>query len=253
MKKLFGKPKIKKDGSEGKTIVVPSVEELQTDQAHRSLWIHYSARDAKATFDLYHALKDKLSHRKESICYMDDALKSSYPGLNTLWDFYTHVWRPFGELLTDMEDEGFYVNKDHLKKSQEQAEKDRKEASDRFQAWAKHAIVGGEYLNPASDAQIRMMLFAGLHNRKKNEVVESFRIVKVRIFLLVVSKRRFAGPESRACQTQRRREERKGTQKDDGHQSAQSVERRKIPIETQNLDSFWMAGCKWCGSEIAGW
>ena len=29
----------------------------------------------------------------------------------TLWDFYQQYWLPFGELLTDMEREGFLVDR----------------------------------------------------------------------------------------------------------------------------------------------
>lgn len=36
---------------------LPSMEQLQTDEATRARWIFYSALDAKATWELYNALK----------------------------------------------------------------------------------------------------------------------------------------------------------------------------------------------------
>ena len=59
MKTIFGKKKIKKDGSEGKVVTIPSVEELQTEE--RELWICYSALDSISTLRLYESLKTKLS------------------------------------------------------------------------------------------------------------------------------------------------------------------------------------------------
>ena len=47
MKNRFGKNYVKKDGTNGKAIVVPPVLELQTAAATRDKWIQYSALDAK--------------------------------------------------------------------------------------------------------------------------------------------------------------------------------------------------------------
>ena len=46
MKQLFGRPKIKKDGTEGKEIVVPEPGELQTSLETRESWIKYSVDDS---------------------------------------------------------------------------------------------------------------------------------------------------------------------------------------------------------------
>ena len=43
MKKVFGKPKMKKDGTPGKTLILPSVDEIQEDEEQRVTWIEYSA------------------------------------------------------------------------------------------------------------------------------------------------------------------------------------------------------------------
>ena len=52
MKKVFGKKHIKKDGTEGKLTVLPGVLELQRGEETRNAWIHYSALDAKSTWEV---------------------------------------------------------------------------------------------------------------------------------------------------------------------------------------------------------
>lgn len=49
MKSIFGYKKMRKDGTEGKAIVMDPVERLQLDDRTRNMWIHYSARDAKVS------------------------------------------------------------------------------------------------------------------------------------------------------------------------------------------------------------
>ena len=80
---------------------------LQTsdDAVTRWKWVDYSAFDAKATWDLYHSLREKLS---STDCYVDPELRAGITGCAqaawyTQWDLYQDVVRPFGELLTDLE------------------------------------------------------------------------------------------------------------------------------------------------------
>lgn len=47
MKELFGIPKLKKDGSLGKTLFLPTIDEIQTKEETRPKWIQYSTRDVK--------------------------------------------------------------------------------------------------------------------------------------------------------------------------------------------------------------
>ena len=166
MKKIFGKYKEKRDGTLGRTVIVPPIEVLQLDEELRPRWIYYSARDAKATYDLYHKLKSELEDPIKFRCVMDPSVSVCYPQMKTLWDFYCLVWRPFGKLLTDMEDVGFYVNTEHLKEAQVRAEIDQEKAMGRFRSWAKSRVEGAIHMNPSSDAQIRTLLFAGTHRRR---------------------------------------------------------------------------------------
>lgn len=57
IKELFGERKVKRDGTEGKTVELPPVHELHTDRAKLPSWIDYSALDAQATWALREALK----------------------------------------------------------------------------------------------------------------------------------------------------------------------------------------------------
>ena len=50
MKEIFGTPKIRKDGTPGKEIIVPNCLELQTNPKFRSDFIKYSCYDAEGTW-----------------------------------------------------------------------------------------------------------------------------------------------------------------------------------------------------------
>lgn len=53
MKELFARPVPRKDGSDGKTKVLPPMEVIQNDPGSRPLWIKYAAGDALSTWQLY--------------------------------------------------------------------------------------------------------------------------------------------------------------------------------------------------------
>jgi hypothetical protein len=86
---------------------------------HQSLDGHrYSALDAKATYDLAIALRKEL----EGMSCMPDGALGMDPDIAeaigvaqlpdyTMWDLYLDYWQPFGRLLTDMEAEGFNVDR----------------------------------------------------------------------------------------------------------------------------------------------
>ncbi|KAK9209639.1 hypothetical protein WN944_002006 [Citrus x changshan-huyou] len=61
MKDIFGRRKLKKDGSAGKISTIAPVEELQIEE--RELWISYSAFDSINTLKLYKSLKKKKTFR----------------------------------------------------------------------------------------------------------------------------------------------------------------------------------------------
>lgn len=154
MKTIFGKKKLKKDGTEGKIITIAPVEVLQRED--RKPWISYSALDSISTLKLYESMKKKLLARE---WFLDGARKGS------MFDFYQKYWRPFGELLVKMETEGMLVDRAYLSKVEKVAKAEKKVAVDRFRNWASKHCPDAWYMNVGSDTQLRQLLFGGISNR----------------------------------------------------------------------------------------
>lgn len=148
MKSIFGKKKLKKDGTEGKMITLPPVDVLQREE--RQSWIRYSALDAMNTLKLFNCLKEKLMH----VSWSDN---DSQEG--TMYGFYEKYWRPFGVLLVKMESEGILVDKVHLSKMEKLAVGDKQIVADKFRQWASKYCHDAKYMNVGSDTQIRQLLF----------------------------------------------------------------------------------------------
>lgn len=171
MKTIFGKKKLKKDGSEGKLITIAPVEELQREE--RISWISYSASDAINTLELYDSLKGKLS----SISWNVNGNRC--PGEH-MFNFYEKHWRPFGELLVRMEAEGMLVDRKYLAEVEKIAKAEQEIAANRFRSWASKYCPDAKYMNVGSDAQLRQLFFAGCVNSKNgNESMPSERVFKV--------------------------------------------------------------------------
>ncbi|KAK9806725.1 hypothetical protein WJX72_000669 [[Myrmecia] bisecta] len=183
MKKIFGRAKLKKDGTPGKVIELPAIEVLQTDAMVRGDWINYSAYDAKATWELHQALVGKLGAMP---CVMDrdvDRTKTAKVdgSAYTMLDMYHEYWRPFGELLTDMEKSGMMVDREHLRAAEKKALADQAEARERFTTWAAAKVPDAAHMNICSGPQIRQLLFPGVPNGKdpKKGSVEMERQFKI--------------------------------------------------------------------------
>ncbi|XP_057856787.2 DNA polymerase I B, chloroplastic/mitochondrial isoform X2 [Cryptomeria japonica] len=155
MKILFGKRKIKKDGSEGKTISIAPVEELQ--KTERMPWICYSALDSISTWRLWKSLQKKL---KNTVWIFQGDSK------HTMYDFYEEYWRPFGELLVQMESRGMLVDRDYLSKMEEVAIVEQEKAASQFKSWAATYCPDAKYMNVGSGTQVRQLLFGGSPNKK---------------------------------------------------------------------------------------
>ncbi|CAI0437155.1 unnamed protein product [Linum tenue] len=158
MKTVFGKKKLKKDGSEGKTTIIASVEELQRED--RECWICYSALDAISTLQLYESLKKQLSQR-EWKCY-----GRPFASRKSMFDFYQEYWRPFGELLVKMETEGMLVDRPYLAEIEKVAKAEQEIAGKRFRHWASKYCPDAQDMNVGSDTQLRQLFFGGAANRK---------------------------------------------------------------------------------------
>ena len=170
MKKIFGRKNIKKDGTEGKLIILPPIEELQSSPDTRWDWVNYSAYDAKATWDLHEALVLKLMNiytTPDPDVYR--AYQDSNIEIKTLWDIYCHIWRPFGNLLTDLEAVGVAVDVNHLAEAEEVAIKEEAESKAIFREWAASKVPDARYMNVGSSSQVVQLLFGGAKNRNKDK------------------------------------------------------------------------------------
>lgn len=160
MKTIFGRKKMKKDGTEGKLIFIPPVEELQREE--RKPWVSYSALDSICTLKLYESLKNKLSDmpwERDGEMIPDQ----------TMFNFYEEYWKPFGELLVRMETEGMLVDRTYLAEIEKLAKVEQEVAGNRFRNWASKYCSDAKYMNIGSDAQVRQLLFGGTCNSKNPE------------------------------------------------------------------------------------
>lgn len=112
MKTLFRSKKQLKGGEEGKSFVMPELTELHTDLKYLKNWITYSVLDAEVTY----YLRDTLHQ------YLETLPTISYTHKNPINDLYKdnfqvymNFWRPFGEILTDMEREGIKISREYLR------------------------------------------------------------------------------------------------------------------------------------------
>ncbi|XP_024033138.1 DNA polymerase I A, chloroplastic/mitochondrial isoform X2 [Citrus clementina] len=171
MKDIFGRRKLKKDGSAGKISTIAPVEELQREE--RELWISYSAFDSINTLKLYKSLKKKLL---EMSWKLDG---KPVPG-KSMFDFYQEYWQPFGEILVKMETEGMLVDREYLSEIEKVARAEQEAAVNRFRKWASKHCPDAKYMNVGSDTQLRQLLFGGKPNSKDDsESLPTERIFKV--------------------------------------------------------------------------
>ncbi|CAL9098054.1 unnamed protein product [Musa textilis] len=169
MKSIFGKKKLKKDGSEGKLIALAPIDVLQREE--RKLWVCYSALDSIRTYELFDNLKAKLL-----------GMQWSLDGVNrgTMYNFYEKYWRPFGSLLVQMESEGMLVNREYLSEMEKLAIAEKEIAADKFRKWASKYCPDAKYMNVGSNVQIRQLFFGGTLNRKdQNECLPDSKSFKV--------------------------------------------------------------------------
>ncbi|XP_047336760.1 DNA polymerase I A, chloroplastic/mitochondrial-like isoform X2 [Impatiens glandulifera] len=169
MKTLFGRKKMKKDGSEGKIVVIPPVEDLQRED--RKAWICYSALDSISTLELYYILRRELSCKEWKVNGVREG---------TMLDFYEKYWRPFGQLLVELETEGMLVDRAYLAKIEAIAIKEQQIAADMFRNWASKYCPDAKYMNVGSDSQLRQLFFGDAQNSKnQNEYGEKEKDFKV--------------------------------------------------------------------------
>ncbi len=152
MKDLFGRPELKKDGTEGKKIAIAPIEQLQRMPETRADFITYSAQDAVMTWKLHDLMRTKLR-------------AMNWAKGKSMLEFYNEYLVGFGEMLTDMERVGVPVAvENYLPEVEARALSDQAEHARRFMEWSERVCPGAARMNPASDAQKQALLFGGGKN-----------------------------------------------------------------------------------------
>jgi len=178
IKEIFGKYKLKKDGSPSKGLVVPPLDSIQRGEVGMDAlvdWIFYSTFDTRGTYEL----RDKLEEQLRGMPWVYEG-KRSLPGANqTIWDYYQNYWLPFGEVLTHMEREGIKIDVGHLAKMEELALGQCEQFQSSFKEWASEYCQDACYMNPNSDAQKQQLFFAPCKNGKSDELMPAERLFDI--------------------------------------------------------------------------
>jgi hypothetical protein len=168
---LFGVAKKKKDGEDSKILVLPPLMDLQMDPSTRPRWIEYSSRDALSTWQLFRHLEQQLKKRPW--------LVEDQPTGESLLSYYERYMRPFGEVLTDMERRGIFIDTEHhLKEAEARARAERRRMENIFLSWVSTHCTDAKYLNTASTAQMMQFFFGTYENKRLTEDTKVFKIEK---------------------------------------------------------------------------
>jgi DNA polymerase I len=166
MKSLFQFKKTLANGDEGKSFIMPDIEQLHTNSKFVHNWVTYSVLDAEVTYylrDMFQLLLQSLPTKTYThINPVGDKFKNNY-------DLYLNFWRPFGELMTDMERNGIKIDVEYLRKIQESAESDIKQAEQNFIRWVRSIQPEALEFNPGSTAQMQQLLFGPCKRRLSKE------------------------------------------------------------------------------------
>jgi len=172
IKETFGFYKQLKDGTEGKILMFPDIEEMHTDERHVQSWVDYSTFDAEITYFL-----------RETLSYQLCQLKTGEEDMLDMSGLYSKYWLPFGELLTDMERIGFKIDLDYLKQIELMAKRDQIEYEQNFMQWVHSIQEDAQEFNPSSVQQLQQLLFAPFNKKKSDQTPEGeFEFAQVREF-----------------------------------------------------------------------
>ena len=104
IKNTFAFYKKLKSGEDGKILQFPDIEDLHTNEKYIKKWVEYATFDAEITYFLREPLAKILSQLEIP----------NYENMNNLYQLYCKYWLPFGEILTEMEREGFKIDLHYL-------------------------------------------------------------------------------------------------------------------------------------------
>ncbi|EKX35753.1 hypothetical protein GUITHDRAFT_79451 [Guillardia theta CCMP2712] len=151
MKEVFSVRKLKKDGTPGKVLILRDSCSIQTDDDPKIFrkWVHYSTYDSLCTWYLYYKLRKEL----EEMSWSPDLLLC-------MFQFYERFWKPFGEILTDIERTGIFIDRDYLRQQAAAAERDKEEKLAGFRRWVGKLCPDGIYMNTRSNLHKKHLLFS---------------------------------------------------------------------------------------------
>jgi DNA polymerase-1 len=112
MKTLFQYKKTLRTGEEGRSWVMPEIEELHTDPKFIKDWITYSVLDAEVTFYLRDIMQMLLKSLPTETKTHKNPVFNKY---KNNYELYLNYWRPFGELMTEMERTGIKIDLNFLR------------------------------------------------------------------------------------------------------------------------------------------
>ena len=86
-----------------------------------------------------------------------------------LWNVYEAIWRPFGELLVEMESNGFHIDSEYLSGLETESTTQKQEYLDEFVKWAEDVTddPNVRYMNHQSRVQLGYLFFGD----EKDEVI----------------------------------------------------------------------------------
>eukprot|EP00019_Armaparvus_languidus_P011797 CAMPEP_0168581840 /NCGR_PEP_ID=MMETSP0420-20121227/1645_1 /TAXON_ID=498008 /ORGANISM="Pessonella sp." /LENGTH=584 /DNA_ID=CAMNT_0008616251 /DNA_START=324 /DNA_END=2075 /DNA_ORIENTATION=+ len=179
MTEIFGVKRILQDGTEGSEVIMPELDYLQRSKTHIYNWIDYAAYDAESTWLLRNELEkrlkampwkwpdDELDVDHSQLWVWKDNFTSFEPVTGaSMFDLYIDYWRPYAELLTDMEKRGIWLDRERLAAITPIAWNDRDEARRAFLEWACRYSPDAVHMNVDSDVQKRQLFFAPCKNKK---------------------------------------------------------------------------------------
>jgi len=120
----FGFYKKLANGDTGKILMMPDLELMHISKQFIPDWVEYSCFDAEITYFL-----------RETLSYQLSRIKTKEEQMGDMLNLYVKYWRPFGELLTDMEHQGIKIDRKYLEKCELEAIKEQEEHKNKFLQW----------------------------------------------------------------------------------------------------------------------
>ena len=120
----------------------------RAERENMGLLIEYAANDAWGTWHVFKTLEQQLQAAPTHSLFSDKP-----PYINTLWDFYNKIEKPYTKVLWKMEREGIKIDQERLARAAPEAQ----EAIHRLEKDIYKLV--GYALNPSSSAQLQKYFF----------------------------------------------------------------------------------------------